>query len=526
MRILIVEDEKIIRSAIAEEVQSTGLFSQVHSAANGEEALEMALGQDYDGILLDIMMPKMDGLTFLAALRAQNPARYDQAVKVVLSGYDDFAFAQKALQQGVDDFLLKPMRPAEVRALAKRIYDMASLRRSAEESRHALQQRNHRREVSLRQLFWKSLLLGEETGNNLEERCRELDIPLDMHCRVCLFHTLEYDENGSNSGWENPVEHILSDICTAESSTLLPMDTHTTALILFREEGVNENVLEELRATAEALGPSWIFIVGPAVTAVIDLHKSYSEANFLLTYAIANGRNFLSPEDLDNLPSNTQSSLPLNDLFQLQTWLRLGDEDSILDYLDCRFAQIRQDPDLRRPDSLQAFVSGLRFLCTSALQEKAGGQTDGNYLRIWKEIAESKSSFLHFSAFEAELRRMVNSTLEYCKKDAGTGGALVNQAKSMVVGNCAQDLSSSEIAEKLGVSRNYFGQLFKRSEGLSFSEFVSKVRMNKAAELLAATNLKVYEISDAVGISDAYYFSQLFKKFYGMSPRQFREGKR
>ena len=428
MRILIVEDEKIIRNAIAEEVQSTGLFSQVDTAKNGEDALEKVLAQDWEGILLDIMMPKMDGLSFLAAFRAQAPGSYARAVKVVLSGHDDFAFAQKALQQGVEDYLLKPLRPADIRDLAKRIYDMASNRRSAEENRREANKLHRRREASLRQLFWKSALLGENDAPNLEARCAELNIPAKATYRVYLLHLAEGEQGDCLDLREG--EDAMAAAVAAHGSPcgLVSVDGRTFALVGVGDEG-EENGLSAL---GKALGPCWICCVGPAVSSLLDLQRSYREAKFLLGYAMAKGRDFLRAEDLETLPGSGQASLPLSDLFRLQTWLRLGDQESIDGYLRQSFDRIAGDPEMQRPDNLQAFVGGIQFICTIALQEKAGGHTDNAYLQAWKQNAEVKDSFLHLPAFEAEVGRILATNMAYSSRAGSSGSsAMVDQEKAI-----------------------------------------------------------------------------------------------
>ncbi|WP_041741769.1 helix-turn-helix domain-containing protein [Caldicellulosiruptor kronotskyensis] len=81
----------------------------------------------------------------------------------------------------------------------------------------------------------------------------------------------------------------------------------------------------------------------------------------------------------------------------------------------------------------------------------------------------------------------------------------------------------SDIAEVCGISPNYFCKIFKEETGKSFVDFLNELRINKAKELLLSTNLKSYEVAEKVGFSDYKYFSMIFKKYTGLSPRKFKE---
>jgi two-component system response regulator YesN len=86
--------------------------------------------------------------------------------------------------------------------------------------------------------------------------------------------------------------------------------------------------------------------------------------------------------------------------------------------------------------------------------------------------------------------------------------------------NC--ELSLGAVADAAGLSPSYLSMLFKKETGLNFSDHLTRVRINKAKELLCCTSKMVYEVAYEVGFSDYRYFSQIFKKCTGMTPRQFQ----
>lgn len=124
IRLLIAEDEKMIREGLVSTVPWTRMgFEVVGSTNNGVGALEMAKRLDPQLILMDIRMPKMDGLELLEIVHREMP----RIKVVILSGYDDFSYAQKALRLGALDYLLKPVDLALITETMERVRDQIGL---------------------------------------------------------------------------------------------------------------------------------------------------------------------------------------------------------------------------------------------------------------------------------------------------------------------------------------------------------------------------------------------------------------
>ena len=105
----------------------------------------------------------------------------------------------------------------------------------------------------------------------------------------------------------------------------------------------------------------------------------------------------------------------------------------------------------------------------------------------------------------------------------GSGGGAMKAAIDYIVGNYMNcDISLSTVADAAGLSPSYLSMLFKKETGQSFSEHLTNIRINKAKELLGCTSKMVYEVAYDVGFRDYRYFSQIFKKHTGMTPRSFQ----
>lgn len=98
----------------------------------------------------------------------------------------------------------------------------------------------------------------------------------------------------------------------------------------------------------------------------------------------------------------------------------------------------------------------------------------------------------------------------------------IEQALALVDKRLNQDFSSVDIAEAVGLSPKYFGILFKKQTGEVFQDYVKRVRMEQAAHLLKNTGLKVYEVAERVGYPNYRYFTEVFNKHFGKTPKEMK----
>lgn len=98
--------------------------------------------------------------------------------------------------------------------------------------------------------------------------------------------------------------------------------------------------------------------------------------------------------------------------------------------------------------------------------------------------------------------------------------------RSFVSSNFREEITLANLATRFNISPSYISLLFKNFLGRTFSDYLSDLRIRKAMELLTYSDLRVYEIAEAVGYRDPYYFSTSFKRLTGVSPREYRSKER
>ena len=100
---------------------------------------------------------------------------------------------------------------------------------------------------------------------------------------------------------------------------------------------------------------------------------------------------------------------------------------------------------------------------------------------------------------------------------------LISEIKKYIQDNITSDLSLNSIASNFFLNKYYFSHLFKKETGMNFIDYVTSLRIEKAKEMLKDVSIKVYEVAEKIGYADQRYFSQLFKKYTGFTPRAYRE---
>ena len=124
MRVMIVEDDPEFRQVLSRMLKSPGAFDEVDEVADGDEALARLAAVKVDLIITDCIMPRMDGVALVTALRA----RGDRTPVIMLSGQDDPRVVVRAIRAGVNNYVPKPIRPE---AFFEKIWQTLGINRAA-----------------------------------------------------------------------------------------------------------------------------------------------------------------------------------------------------------------------------------------------------------------------------------------------------------------------------------------------------------------------------------------------------------
>ncbi|MBO4884486.1 MAG: helix-turn-helix domain-containing protein [Clostridia bacterium] len=521
-QIFVVEDELLIRQSIRNAIEHMqGPYAFCGEASDGEMALSMMQELMPDILLTDIRMPFLDGFGLIRHARAMMP----WLKVVVISGYGDFEFTQKAISLGVDQYLLKPVRQADLVKVIGEIAARIDREKAAEKLRAEGPFGQEAVEQALRQHLMRQLLFGGADTNALLERAGTLRLDIvraHYQTTVCYFDAENPDisllRRAVNRTLE-PETDILYDFTAPDQLTLLLYDNSAEQLNerAYRLVGI-------LRHEVRDLCPVVTAVVGAAVERLGSIAGSYAAAvNLLRKISGISPGQVVSVCDTAQITADiVRFSGPFGEAFQ-QRLLSAAPQDvpALLD-------EALSGPDGEQFDSMlmryQALVDLMKLAVQLVARHTPGGSEEDTAARL-------SAKFNIFSA--AGSRETFRQTAEGLMQAALAArmdmpaemkySHVISRAEKYAAENfCDPNISMISVARHVGMSAAHFSTVFSQTVGRSFISYLTNLRMERAKALLRGTNMRLADIAMEIGYNEPNYFSHVFRKTEGMTPKEYR----
>lgn len=523
-RVLLVDDEEDIRVGISRKMDWEQLgFSLVGQAENGQEALELADLLRPDVILTDIKMPFMDGLELCGILTKRLPA----ARFVIFSGFDDFEYAKQAIRMNVFEYILKPINAPELCDVLRKLREQIGRERAERQDFENLRRRYEESLPLLREMFLTRLLEGRFRPGWPADRAARYEI--DLTASAWVVALAHFDSAGERDELLTFSVQALFDenfsLRGCAGRSFLYNDS-VALLAGFGGEPDIFGLVEEINRVCKLSG-SYLDLtltmgVGEPCSELEELHLSAKGARSALDYRVLVGAGRaiyigdLEPE------AGPLLSFDENNERDLTGAVKLGSEEEIRAEVGRLTGEIRE----ARLSLSQCHLFFLEwFTCLLKLARGANLDLEA----VFGPDFTGSVQITDFSSADA----LEDWCLERClriremigRQRTDSAWRTVEKAKSFIAEQYAEsDLSVEMLCDHLHLSPAYFSTLFKRETGMSFTAYVTEVRMERSAELLRSTEDKTYLIAEKTGYVDPNYFSYVFKKHFGMSPSKYRSG--
>lgn len=514
MKLLIVDDEVIIRTGLSTVIQwEENGITLLTPAASAEEALMRIPLEKPDIVLTDIRMTGMTGLEMSHAIKRD----YPWIEIVVLSGHDDFSYAQQAIRNGIGDYLLKTSRPGDIMSAVMKA------RGKIVSSRAAVQE-GQAHQTAFR---WK-LLDGLLRGGHMPEEA-EIDEVLSHYPELRLgsdWETLELwmispgESLHMKEQLKQPLRLIGDKLKDSLNCAIL--DWNNGWLIFFRsgQPAAGRTVRAAIDAVGRTAEAPVFTVIGKRAAGLVELRESLRTAEQTVAYRwLAGGSGVLDYEEIKDR-KGMRAVCSQEEEAALIAVLRGGSEEALRIWIREMLAAILRDPEAT-PGTMTSYlhsllVAGVRWLERAA--ESVGRPTPSI-----ASMEDTNEKRLAECPEESMIRVLTEVLAEYKRLNGGRSDA-IERTFAYIREHLDQSLTLAQVAANIHMNPNYFSKLFKQETGKTYIEYLTEARMEWAAKLLRETPAKVSEIAKRVGYEDMKHFNHLFKRHTGVTPSQFRQG--
>jgi len=544
-RVIVIDDKPMIRQSIVQTIDWAKWECEVVAQAeDGLEGMEMIRSFRPDVLITDIKMPGHSGLDLAEHMQSACPS----SKTILITGYQDFEYAQRAVRLGVADFILKPIRNEELEqaigAAVKELDEQRSQEQSGEAMKQAysqLTERHLRTVPSVRAKLCADLLSGNvpediDPDDRMREGGRAFVGYVAIH--VSLRHTKKAPDAGprgatgnirssgairvlidralrigAKMGWELigfPYQQQL--ILVVMSPKSLSTYEWRARIMSFCEEftAAAPDGNEEIRRMA----------VSSTYKSLRQLKLAYEETERLHNTAFfGQEAPVVFPQSLPAAPAARDKLSIMRDLEQFNQWLERTNNQDLVGYLEQFLSQI-------------AKYSGGNILVAKGLLSEVCLAAARHYFRVTgdefgldKSIDEVLYDIYRLGSMR-EASNYLAAFIQEIKRKLGVDdkgySLMVKQVIDYLNANFAESISLTGVAEHFGLSPSYLSRLLRAETGINFVDLVSKARIEAAKRLLRNPRLKVNEVGERVGYKEYAYFYQVFKKIEGMSPKEFK----
>ena len=536
LKVFLVEDESVIREGFRDKIpwEQYG-FQLVGEAGDGEMALPMIRKLKPDLLITDIKMPFMDGLSLSEIVKEEFP----KIKIIIISGYDDFEYARQAIKAGVDQYLLKPITRTTLRGVLLEMKE--KIEQGMEQKDYQAQYQDEVQEFeqfSLRRFFEK-ILEGKLSVKEIYEEAAAQSLQLTASCyNLLLFSIYEKAEVSSRESRERLIrkqEEVFHYFLRHPQYILFRFNVSCYGVLIKSEQSQMEELTENsLAHFKEVCAPEedhleWYVAVGTEVERLSMLPQCYKDANHYFAYRfIKPGLHVLSETTLsDCLAGQGEKNIGTVDFMQMdpeiiRDFLSRGEDKEIHDFVESYLYNIQNALKSRMFRSY--VILNIRFAVVAFLESIGADQAE--YLEEIEHavqmIRSEDSEIFEYFAGILETAMGIRDRINNCQ-----GGKMLKKALDYIDDHYDCDtLSLNLVAENIGMSASYLSAIFSQNMQKTFVEYVTEKRIEKAKKLLKQTDKNSGEIAKEVGYKDSHYFSFVFKKLQGCSPREYRAEKK
>jgi two-component system, response regulator YesN len=528
INLLIVDDEPLVQIGIKSMITWNEFDINICATAiNGQEALKYIDQYSPEIIITDIKMPVMNGLELIQKCRQINE---ELPLFIILTSYEEFSLIKEAIKYQVLDYLIKLELNQDIlkESINKAITKLNNIKKISKSDELGVELPSI---TVLKDKFFMRLLHNLfEDKSEFDHHTKDLNINLDAstygvsYCEIKEFITDAMTSNEQANLYTSTIEMMKEITCKYVMCHIVSLDRKHFCIIFLLDETINEpydTIYHALHNSCEMVYKYFnvkvLSSVGRLYETPLMIADAYQDARQISSYTSTD--NSILFFDKIQLLTSVKNAFNIS-LFKTEIIKAFEEMDT--EILDNIFTQLCDLFHAHPATYLQAIdaACNILYLAISLLPE---GDT------ILTEI------FVDYPDGYRSIHRMTNSTqvIEWLytlrnglvnileeRKTTYKNHIIINVQK-YINSHVEERLTLNDIALIFGISPNYLSTLFKKNSDIGFTEYINHAKIKRAKELMKESNLKVYEVADQLGFESAFYFSKVFKKVEGISPREF-----
>lgn len=473
-------------------------------ALDGPEGIQVYEETEPDVVCVDIRMDEMDGLTLIRELQKKGKP----TVYIIVTAYGEFSYAQTAISLGVKNYLLKPVSRKEMIPMMKEIKEnLDSMHDKERKNRYISREyKNHVFANAFEQMN-RSCLRKEELSEalHLQEVCKGERLHFFELCSPN-----EEKEAVLRAAKEWNVEHLISGYDSIYG--IIPGEQVENTIQAFERLKAGNLRIKYLMLISKEFSDEMEFC---------EIYRQYFQVRNCVFYQ-QESRYFdcakVNPAEWKN--AGTEKKQEKNSEKKVEESMHSLVYNASAKEMEKLVFDICAEglsPEVLTDRMVELLIM-LKSQLTRTYQDRAFMVLRHN--NLWD---------LHQIRTRAGLERKMKMLLEATAE--AVGDILDHRANYTLNGKIMDyiwenfsrtDFSAGEVADKVHLSRNYFLKLFKDENKMSFWDYITSLRMEKAKKLLKASDDTIYTISMEIGYESQYHFSRKFKNYYGISPNEYR----
>ena len=535
LKVFLVEDESIMREGLRENIpwQQYG-YEYVGDASDGEVALPLIRKAKPDVLITDIKMPFMDGLELSRIVMKELP----NTKIIIISGHDDFEYARQAIQIGVEQYILKPITRESLKKVLIEINEKIEAEQEKNNYLRKFQNEMREYEQLSRRNFFEKLFGGQLPISEIYSEAGKLSLDINGPCFNIVLVTVQKKKGAlvTTSSELNIVEKCNEEFfqyfMRFNEYLVFRWNMNTYGILIKGEADVvqsfTERAIQNVTRIYETIDRNydWYVAVGNYVERLSQLTECYSQVNHAFAQRFITPSKHVLTSGVLDMVETVEGDGQFEDVDASQmdpeiikSFLTNASLEEVGEFIDGYFESVRDA--IRSKLFRNYLVLNIRFATLSYV--KGLGCEQDEFLKK-ADAVELPDLSMGIGVLREYIYKLLRCAIEIREQESNNQGHKMMQgALEYIDSHYMQDsLSLNEVASGIDVSANYFSAVFSQEMNMTFVEYVTKKRMERAMKLLKQTDLSAADIAGQVGYKDPHYFSFVFKKTQGCTPREYR----